>query len=130
MQVGSKPVPNTTQQRPKASLMTISPSIHPQPQGVASPSKKIRRPGQQLGVILEKSSKLTGDEVAGLNIREAHVFSTTDGYSLDVFVFDGWPLQETKALRVAMERAIARSEVWACIEAWILGKMYHVETEA
>lgn len=29
----------------------------------------------------------------GLNIREAHVFSTTDGYSLDVFVVDGWPLE-------------------------------------
>lgn len=26
----------------------------------------------------------------GLNIREAHVFSTMDGYSLDVFVVDGW----------------------------------------
>ncbi|CAH1426114.1 unnamed protein product [Lactuca virosa] len=38
--------------------------------------------------------------------------------------------EETKALHVAMERAIARSEVWACIEAWILGKRYHVETEA
>jgi hypothetical protein len=24
------------------------------------------------------------------NIREAHVFSTTDGFSLDVFVVDGW----------------------------------------
>lgn len=29
----------------------------------------------------------------GLNIREAHVFSTTDGYSLDVFVVDGWPVE-------------------------------------
>ncbi|XP_062021066.1 serine/threonine-protein kinase STY8-like [Rosa rugosa] len=28
-----------------------------------------------------------------LNIREAHVFSTTDGYSLDVFVVDGWPVE-------------------------------------
>jgi len=27
----------------------------------------------------------------GLNIREAHVFSTSDGFSLDVFVVDGWP---------------------------------------
>lgn len=27
----------------------------------------------------------------GLNIQEAHAFSTTDGYSLDVFVVDGWP---------------------------------------
>lgn len=29
----------------------------------------------------------------GLNIREAHVFSTTDGYSLSVFVVDGWPVE-------------------------------------
>mgnify|MGYP002776881695 FL=1 len=29
----------------------------------------------------------------GLNIREAHVFSTIDGYSLDVFVVDGWPTE-------------------------------------
>lgn len=28
---------------------------------------------------------------AGLNIQEAHAFSTADGYSLDVFVVDGWP---------------------------------------
>lgn len=26
----------------------------------------------------------------GLNIQEAHAFSTIDGYSLDVFVVDGW----------------------------------------
>lgn len=26
----------------------------------------------------------------GLNIQEAHAFSTTDGYSLDVFAVDGW----------------------------------------
>lgn len=29
----------------------------------------------------------------GLNILEAHVFSTTDGYSLNVFVVDGWPTE-------------------------------------
>ncbi|KAI3689383.1 hypothetical protein L2E82_47339 [Cichorium intybus] len=58
--------------------------------------------------LLSQLSALLSD--IGLNIREAHVFSTTDGYSLDVFVVDGWPLQETKALHVAMERAIARSE--------------------
>lgn len=33
----------------------------------------------------------------GLNIQEAHAFSTVDGFSLDVFVVDGWP-----------------SEVWSC----------------
>ncbi|KAG6701845.1 hypothetical protein I3842_07G006000 [Carya illinoinensis] len=30
----------------------------------------------------------------GLNIREAHAFSTLDGFSLDVFVVDGWPCEE------------------------------------
>ena len=29
----------------------------------------------------------------GLNIREAHAFSTVDGYSLDVFVVGGWPTE-------------------------------------
>jgi UTP:GlnB (protein PII) uridylyltransferase len=26
----------------------------------------------------------------GLNIQEAHVYSTKDGFCLDVFVVDGW----------------------------------------
>ncbi|KAI3686071.1 hypothetical protein L1987_79741 [Smallanthus sonchifolius] len=58
--------------------------------------------------LLSQLSALLSD--IGLNIREAHVFSTTDGYSLDVFVVDGWPLQETQDLHAAMERAIAGSE--------------------
>ncbi|XP_004240556.2 serine/threonine-protein kinase STY17-like isoform X1 [Solanum lycopersicum] len=32
----------------------------------------------------------------GINIREAHVFSTIDGYSLDVFVVDGWPVENNQ----------------------------------
>ncbi|GJV72736.1 serine-threonine/tyrosine-protein kinase catalytic domain-containing protein [Tanacetum coccineum] len=32
----------------------------------------------------------------GLNIKESHAFSTSDGYSLDVFVVDGWPYEETE----------------------------------
>ncbi|KAA3485093.1 serine/threonine-protein kinase STY46-like isoform X2 [Gossypium australe] len=46
----------------------------------------------------------------GLNIREAHVFSTTDGYSLSVFVVDGWPVEDTDGLNKAMEKAVARSK--------------------
>ncbi|KAE8100439.1 hypothetical protein FH972_018336 [Carpinus fangiana] len=46
----------------------------------------------------------------GLNIREAHVFSTTDGYSLDVFVVDGWHVEDADSLYEAMEKAVARSE--------------------
>ncbi|XP_054786507.1 serine/threonine-protein kinase STY46-like [Prosopis cineraria] len=42
----------------------------------------------------------------GLNIREAHAFSTTDGYSLDVFVVDGWPYEETQQLKEALEKEV------------------------
>ena len=38
-------------------------------------------------VVLQLSALLSA---VGLNIREAHVFSTADGFSLDVFVVDGW----------------------------------------
>ncbi|QHO14407.1 serine/threonine-protein kinase STY8 isoform X3 [Arachis ipaensis] len=58
--------------------------------------------------LLSQLSALLSD--IGLNIREAHVFSTTDGYSLDVFVVDGWPVEETDGLYEAMEKAVARSE--------------------
>ncbi|KAJ6954115.1 serine/threonine-protein kinaseY46-like isoform X1 [Populus alba x Populus x berolinensis] len=58
--------------------------------------------------LLSQLSALLSD--IGLNIREAHVFSTTDGYSLDVFVVDGWPVEDTDDLYKAMEEAIARSE--------------------
>ncbi|XP_024970872.1 serine/threonine-protein kinase STY46-like isoform X3 [Cynara cardunculus var. scolymus] len=46
----------------------------------------------------------------GLNIQEAHAFSTTDGYSLDVFVVNGWPYEETKKLRDVLAKEIPRVE--------------------
>ncbi|ONK57114.1 uncharacterized protein A4U43_C10F16760 [Asparagus officinalis] len=50
----------------------------------------------------------------GLNIREAHVFSTTDGYSLDVFVVDGWPEKGTDGLHKALMEAITKNEcLWS-----------------
>ncbi|XP_057974875.1 serine/threonine-protein kinase STY46-like isoform X2 [Malania oleifera] len=58
--------------------------------------------------LLSQLSALLSD--IGLNIREAHVFSTIDGYSLDVFVVDGWPIEDTDGLYEEMEKAIARSE--------------------
>ncbi|KAL6005495.1 hypothetical protein ACLOJK_006062 [Asimina triloba] len=58
--------------------------------------------------LLSQLSALLSD--IGLNIREAHVFSTTDGYSLDVFVIDGWPVEDTDGLHKALEKAIAGSE--------------------
>ncbi|KAM7514026.1 hypothetical protein LguiA_003609 [Lonicera macranthoides] len=46
----------------------------------------------------------------GLNIQEAHAFSTTDGYSLDVFVVDGWEYEETEKLRNALAKEIPKIE--------------------
>ncbi|KAF5778529.1 putative dual-specificity kinase TKL-Pl-4 family [Helianthus annuus] len=46
----------------------------------------------------------------GLNIQEAHVFSTVDHYSLDVFVVDGWPYEETEELQDAIERKLLKLE--------------------
>ncbi|CAL9772515.1 unnamed protein product [Musa acuminata subsp. burmannicoides] len=53
--------------------------------------------------LLSQLSALLAD--IGLNIREAHVFSTTDGYSLDVFEVDGWPEEETDGLLKELDDA-------------------------
>ena len=45
----------------------------------------------------------------GLNIREAHVFSTDDGYSLDVFLVDGWPTEVQDSLPNALPSFIYQS---------------------
>ncbi|CAK7355629.1 unnamed protein product [Dovyalis caffra] len=46
----------------------------------------------------------------GLNIQEAHAFSTVDGFSLDVFVVDGWLREETEELKNALEKEILKSK--------------------
>uniref|UniRef100_A0A0D9XX50 non-specific serine/threonine protein kinase n=2 Tax=Leersia perrieri TaxID=77586 RepID=A0A0D9XX50_9ORYZ len=58
--------------------------------------------------LLSQLSALLSD--IGLNIREAHVFSTFDNYSLDVFVVDGWPIEDTEGLLKALEASILRNE--------------------
>ncbi|OIW12747.1 hypothetical protein TanjilG_24680 [Lupinus angustifolius] len=45
-----------------------------------------------------------------LDIQEAHVFSTTDGYSLDVFVVEGWPYEETEKLRETLAKQVVMIE--------------------
>ncbi|KAG6704713.1 hypothetical protein I3842_07G146200 [Carya illinoinensis] len=44
----------------------------------------------------------------GLNIREAHAFSTDDGFSLDYFLVDGWALEETEKLRNTLVKRIEK----------------------
>ncbi|XP_057987575.1 serine/threonine-protein kinase STY46 isoform X1 [Hevea brasiliensis] len=46
----------------------------------------------------------------GLNITEAHAFSTMDGYSLDVFVVDNWAHKETEKLKNVLLREIQKFE--------------------
>lgn len=58
--------------------------------------------------LLSQLSALLAD--IGLNIREAHVFSTTDGYSLDWFEVDGWPEEETEGLVRELDAAVANDE--------------------
>ncbi|XP_072979791.1 serine/threonine-protein kinase STY46-like [Typha angustifolia] len=50
----------------------------------------------------------------GLNIQEAHAFSTNDGYSLDVFVVVGWHCEETEELKEALEKEIHKIEIQTC----------------
>ncbi|KAK7309390.1 hypothetical protein RJT34_06077 [Clitoria ternatea] len=56
--------------------------------------------------LLSQLTSILGE--MGLNIQEAHAFSTTDGYSLDVFVVEGWPNEETEELKGVLEREILK----------------------
>ncbi|KAI5438663.1 variant 3, Serine/threonine-protein kinase sty17 [Lathyrus oleraceus] len=54
--------------------------------------------------LLSQLTSILGE--AGLNIQEAHAFSTSDGFSLDVFVVEGWPNEETEELKGVLEKEI------------------------
>ncbi|KAL4585071.1 hypothetical protein LXL04_009685 [Taraxacum kok-saghyz] len=73
------------------------------------------RPMHEITFSMEDKPKLLSQLTAllaevGLNIQEAHAFSTVDRYSLDVFVVDGWPYEETQQLRTALERELLKLE--------------------
>lgn len=62
--------------------------------------------------LLTKLTSLLGE--IGLNIQEAHAFSTVDGFSLDVFVVDGWPYEETEDLKNVLAKEILKSKDQSC----------------
>ncbi|XP_014514643.1 serine/threonine-protein kinase STY46 isoform X1 [Vigna radiata var. radiata] len=71
------------------------------------------RPMHEITISTDDKPKLLSQLTAllaeiGLNIQEAHAFSTTDGYSLDVFVVEGWPYEETEKLKAALEREVLK----------------------
>lgn len=55
------------------------------------------RPG-----LLKYLTSALSDSHLQLNIMEAHLFSTTDGMALEVFVVEGWPGDEAEELRKAI----------------------------
>ncbi|KAL1541186.1 Serine/threonine-protein kinase sty46 [Salvia divinorum] len=76
---------------------------------------KFRRPMHEITFSTIDRPKLLSQLTSllaevGLNIQEAHAFSTVDGYSLDVFVVDGWPFEEVDQLRAALEKEVLKTE--------------------
>ncbi|VAI42635.1 unnamed protein product [Triticum turgidum subsp. durum] len=62
--------------------------------------------------LLSQLTCLLGE--LGLDIQEAHAFSTIDGYSLDVFVVTGWRLVGTKQLQEKIMEKFRSVEAQAC----------------
>ncbi|KAJ9132685.1 hypothetical protein P3X46_033525 [Hevea brasiliensis] len=82
-------------------------------------NSKFSRPLHEITFSTDDKPKLLSQFTSllaeiGLNIQEAHAFSTVDGYSLDVFVVDGWPFEETEQLRIALEKEVFRIEKQNC----------------
>ncbi|CAL0300509.1 unnamed protein product [Lupinus luteus] len=74
-------------------------------------SAQYSRPMHEITFSTDDKPKLLSQLTAllaeiGLNIQEAHAFSTTDGYSLDVFVVEGWPYEETEKLKATLRREV------------------------
>ncbi|KAG0593244.1 hypothetical protein KC19_1G315100 [Ceratodon purpureus] len=56
--------------------------------------------------LLKYFTAALSDSHLQLNIKEAHVFSLTDGMALEVFVVEGWPGDEAEELRQAVLEAL------------------------
>ena len=79
------------------------------------PGVQYSRPMHEITFSTDDKPKLLSQLTAllaevGLNIQEAHAFSTTDGYSLDVFVVEGWPYEETEKLKATLEKEVLKIE--------------------
>ncbi|XP_052167622.1 serine/threonine-protein kinase STY46-like [Oryza glaberrima] len=69
--------------------------------------------------LLSELTSLLGE--LGLNIQEAHAFSTNDGYSLDVFVVVGWHDEETEDLIESVRKEIGKideTQGWSTTHSW------------
>ncbi|XP_073037296.1 serine/threonine-protein kinase STY46-like [Primulina eburnea] len=99
----------------EALALESSKSENPDGDSAVNGEVKFLRPMHEITFSTEDKPKLLSQLTAflaeiGLNIQEAHAFSTVDGYSLDVFVVDGWPLEEVEQLRTAVEKQVLKFE--------------------
>lgn len=99
----------------EALALETSKSENPDGDSAVNGGVKFLRPMHEITFSTEDKPKLLSQLTAflaeiGLNIQEAHAFSTVDGYSLDVFVVDGWPLEEVEQLRTAVEKQVLKFE--------------------
>ncbi|AQK67922.1 serine/threonine-protein kinase STY46 isoform 1 [Zea mays] len=65
----------------------------------------------------------------GLDIQEAHAFSTIDGYSLDVFVVTGWHLGSTEQLQGDLLQKFHKIELSVQTQAWPLSSSLSPSSE-
>ncbi|CAB4265505.1 unnamed protein product [Prunus armeniaca] len=98
-----------------------------------STSQLYTRPMHEITISTNDKPKLLSELTSllsdiGLNIREAHAFSTTDGYSLDVFVVDGWACEKTERLRHALAKEIPWSEKNPCSDYNVISPIPEQET--
>ncbi|VVA25777.1 PREDICTED: serine/threonine-kinase [Prunus dulcis] len=98
-----------------------------------STSQLYTRPMHEITISTNDKPKLLSELTSllsdiGLNIREAHAFSTTDGYSLDVFVVDGWACEKTERLRHALAKEISWSEKNPCLDYNVISPVPEQET--
>ncbi|KAL6295508.1 hypothetical protein ACE6H2_003650 [Prunus campanulata] len=96
-------------------------------------SQLYTRPMHEITISTNDKPKLLSELTSllsdiGLNIREAHAFSTTDGYSLDVFVVDGWACEETERLRHVLAKEIPWSEKNPCMDYNVISPVPEQET--
>lgn len=91
----------------------------------ASGISKLFRPSHEITISTNDKPKLLSQLTSifsevGLNIQEAHVFSTIDGYSLDVFVVDGWANEDTDQLINVLTKEIPKIEEYSGLNQELL----------
>ncbi|KAK9270984.1 hypothetical protein L1049_026572 [Liquidambar formosana] len=104
--------------------LKVNKSLVQDGESVANASSHLFRPMHEITIstvdkpgLLSQLTSLLSE--IGLNIQEAHAFSTIDGYSLDVFVVDGWKCEEIEQLRNVLVKEIPKIEKEPCSKGHI-----------